>query len=86
MGTASFESKLICQLTEIREEVLYKVFLCIKKAYDTLDHEQCMDILVGCCMGMQSEWILCNYWEKLFLVDWAGRYYGASFNGYQGGI
>ena len=36
-GTTSLESKLLQKLTAMREEVLYKVFLELRKAYDDLD-------------------------------------------------
>ena len=41
-GTASLEAKLIQQLTEIREEVLYGVFLELWKVYDALVQKWCM--------------------------------------------
>ena len=42
MGTASLEVKLLQKLMEIREEVLYGVFLDLRKEYGTLDKERCM--------------------------------------------
>ena len=42
MGTASLKAKMLQQLTVMREEVLYEVFLDLKRAYDTLDQERCM--------------------------------------------
>ena len=38
-GTASLEAKLLQQITAVREEVLYEVFLDLSKAYDALDKE-----------------------------------------------
>ena len=40
------KDNLLQKLTEIREEVLYKVFLYLNKAHDTFNRKQCMDILV----------------------------------------
>ena len=40
MDTASLESKLLQQLADMREEVLYGIFLNIHKAYDALDFGQ----------------------------------------------
>ena len=37
MRTAFLEAKLLHQLTEMRGEVLYEVFLDLRKSYDTLD-------------------------------------------------
>ena len=36
-GTASLEAKLLQQLTAMREEVLYEVFLDLEKAYEALN-------------------------------------------------
>ena len=45
----------------MREEVLYEVFLDLRKSYDALDREQCMDILVGYGIGTRTERLLCLY-------------------------
>ena len=47
MRNASVKVKLIQQLTEMREEALYKKFLDLRKAYNALIRERCMDILMG---------------------------------------
>ena len=44
-GTATLEAKLLQQLAVLREEVLYVIFLDLKKAYDALDRSRCLDIL-----------------------------------------
>ena len=44
-GTASLEAKLIHQLTSIREEVLYAIFLDLHKSYDSIDMDRCLEIL-----------------------------------------
>ena len=46
MGTASLEAYFLQQLTEMREEVLYEVFLDLRKVHGALDIEQYMDILM----------------------------------------
>ena len=45
MGTNSPKSKLHQQMRAIRSEVLNKVFLDLQKACDSLEGEQCMEIL-----------------------------------------
>ena len=42
MGTASLEFKLLQKLMEMREEVLYGLFIDLRKEYDALDMERCM--------------------------------------------
>ena len=65
MENSSLEVKLLQQLKETREEVLYKVFLDLRKAYDTLDRAICMDILVGYGVSLRMERILRYYWDHL---------------------
>ena len=45
-GTTYLESKLHQQLMAMREEVLYKIFMGLSNAYDTLDRELCLEIMV----------------------------------------
>ena len=39
-GTATFEAKLLQQLADMREEVLYVIFLDLTKVYDALDRSR----------------------------------------------
>ena len=41
-GTASLKVKMLQQLMEMREEVLYEIFLDLHKAYDALDRNRCL--------------------------------------------
>ena len=51
MGTAYIKAKLFKQMTGMREEVLYELFINLWKVYETLDREWCMEILVGYGVG-----------------------------------
>ena len=44
-GTATLEAKLLQQLSSMREEVLYVIFLDLTKAYDALDSSRSLEIL-----------------------------------------
>ena len=44
-GTAYLENNLIQQLIDMREEVLYEIFLDLHKAYESLDRSRCLYIL-----------------------------------------
>ena len=46
-GTATLEAKLIQQLAAMKEEVLYVIFLYLKKAHVTLDRERFLEIPEG---------------------------------------
>ena len=39
--------KLLHKLTDMSEEVIYKVFLDLRNSYDTLDWERCLEIMVA---------------------------------------
>ena len=45
MGSASLEAKLLKQLTAMREEPLYAIFMYLDKVYSTLDMDRCLMIL-----------------------------------------
>ena len=83
-GNVYLESNLIYQITAMREEVLYEVLLDLRKAYDALYRERCMEIMAGYRIGLQTERIIKFYWEDLPIVEIAGQYYGAPFKGHQG--
>ena len=53
-GTATLKAKLLQQLADMREEVLYMIFLDLHKAYDALDRYRCLEILEGYDVGPQS--------------------------------
>ena len=44
-GTATLEAKLLQQLAALREEVLYVIFLDLRKAYDAMESSRCLEIL-----------------------------------------
>ena len=46
-GTAFLEAKLIQQLTEMRDTVIYEIFLFPHKAYYALYRDQCLEIMEG---------------------------------------
>ena len=58
MGTTPLKAKLLQKLTEMREEFIYEVFLDLKKAYDALYWEICLEILLAYGVGPQIEQIL----------------------------
>ncbi len=47
MGTTIIEAKLAQQLSYLKLQPFYRVFLDLKKAFDAMDKEQCLMILEG---------------------------------------
>ena len=80
-GTATLNAKLLQQLVDLREEVLYVILLELHKAYDALDRSRCLEILEGYGIGHRARKLLRNYWHRLTMVARAGGYYRTSFRG-----
>ena len=72
-GTATLNAKLLQQLADMREEVLYVIFLDLTKAYDVLDRSRCLDILEGYNVGPNARRLLKTYWRRLTMVARAGE-------------
>ena len=75
MGTAALNSNLIQQLTYMREAVLHEIFLDVLNAYDTLDQERFLDILMTYGVVTRVIRFLQTYWCRLTIVDNSGGYY-----------
>ena len=83
-STTYIEAKLIHQLTVMRQEVLYAIFLDLHKAYDVLDRYICLGILKGYAVGPRVHHFSHTYWDRLTTVSYIGGNHGSSFKGYQG--
>ena len=59
----------------MKETVLYAIFLDLRKAYDALDRDQCIDILSGYEVGPRTIRILQTYWVGLQVAAKAGGRY-----------
>ena len=70
--TVALEAKLLQQLTDMREAVLFKVFLDLHKSYDTLDWDICLGILAAYGVIPRTLCILQTYWDRLTMVARAG--------------
>ena len=81
---APLEAKPLQQLMAMREEVLHEIFLDLHKAYDALDRDRCLNILVAYRVGPRPIRLLRRYWDQLTMVARDGGYYGAPFKGFRG--
>ena len=68
-GNVSLEAKMLQQLKEMSEEILYKLFLNLWKAYDALYRDRYLDILVWYKIGLRKERVVWIYWVNLLLLD-----------------
>ena len=72
MGTATLEANPPQQITTIREAVLLRVFLDIRKSYDALDRERALDLLTVYLVGPRMVQLLRTYWYQLTMVAKVG--------------
>ena len=56
----------------VRREILYEVFIDLRKSYYALDRELCMEIFVVYEVGPQTERLLLHYCEHLTMMDRVG--------------
>ena len=66
------------------EEVIYAVFLNLRKAYNALDRYGFLDILDLYDVGLHSISLIHTYWYRLIMVARPGGCYGDPFKGYWG--
>ena len=72
-GTAMLEAKLAQKLAGITHEPLFQVLLDVRKAYDSLDRYQRLELLRGYGMGPKLARILDNYWKRQWIVPKVGK-------------
>ena len=60
-GTATLEENLLQQPISMRETVFHSILLDLRKAYDALYRDPCLDILAWCVVGPRTLRILYIY-------------------------
>ena len=83
-GTATIEAKLAQQLAFIEQEALYSTFIDLRKAYDAMDRERCLEILEGYGVGPNMLRLITAFWDMAVLVCRAGGRYGTPFQAFRG--
>jgi len=78
------EAKLAQQLAFIEQEALYETFIDLRKAYNAMDRERCLEILEGYGIGPNILRLIKRFWELAILVYRASGYYGKPFKAYRG--
>jgi hypothetical protein len=78
-GTAGIEANLAQQLAHLEQAPFYKVFLDLKKAFDSMDRERCLLILEGYGVGPRMIRLIRNFWRNAVLVCRASGNYGSHF-------
>ncbi len=73
------EAKLVQQLAHIKQVLFYRVFIDLKKAFDTMDWERCLLILEGHGIGPNMRRLIRNFWDEATNVCRALENYGTPF-------
>ena len=80
--TAYLEPKLLQQIMDVRQDVLYEIIMDLHKSYDSLDRNRCLNILAVYGVGTQTLYLLRKYWVRPTMVVQARGYFGTPFKGY----
>ena len=83
-GTTTLEEKLLQQIIAIRDTVLHYIFLDLRKAYNALDMDHCLDILAGYGVGNRTLHILRTYWVWIQMAVKTGVHYVTVFQRHHG--
>ena len=83
-GPPPKKAKQLHQLIAIRETFLHSIFFYLRKAYDDLDRDRCLDILAGYGVGPSKRRILRIYRARLQMAAKVGRNYGSVFQSHRG--
>jgi hypothetical protein len=83
-GTATIEAKLAQQLAWMEQEPLYQVFVDLRKAYDHLDREWCIEIMIGYGVGPKLLRLQIQFWNQAQMVCHAGGSFGKPFEAFWG--
>ena len=83
-GTGIMEAKLAQQLAFVEQAPLFGIFIDLRKTYDTMDWDRCIDICVEAGVGPNAVRLVINFWEGGNLYCRAARYYGRAFKAKRG--
>ena len=56
------------QLAYIKQEALYSTFINLKKAYDAMDRERCLELMEGDGVGPNMLRLIKTFWDLVVLV------------------
>ena len=70
--TVILEDNLAQHLARLAHESLFQVFMDVRKAYDSLDRERCMEIMFGYRMEQNLAHIFGHYCDKQMIVSKSG--------------
>jgi len=78
-NTATVEAKLIQQLAAIAGEALFECFIDLRRAFDSVDHEESLTILEDRGAGPNLIRLLHRFWEQQVIACRQGGFHGPLF-------
>ena len=70
------ETKRAQQLAFVEQAPLFGIFIELRKAYDAMDKERCIDICVEAGVGPNAVRLIVNFWDGGSLYCRGAMYYG----------
>ena len=83
-GTAITEIKLTQQLAYLEQVPLYGIFINLRKVYNAMDRDCCIEIMEAYRVGPNIIQLLRSFWDNAELVCWASGVFGKPFKAFQG--
>ena len=74
-GTATMEAKLAQQFAYLEQQAFYGVFLDLKKAYDAMDRERCIELPKGYGVGPRMMAMIMYFWDHAMMACRANKNY-----------
>ena len=83
-STAIIEAKLAQQYFHREQTPLYGIFIDLRKTFDALDRDRCLEILEKYGVGNNILRLIKTFWDQAVMVCRASGYYGDPFKAYRG--
>jgi hypothetical protein len=83
-GMATIEAKLAQQLAWVEQEPLYQIFVDLRKAYNHLNQEKCLEIMTGYGVGPKLLRLQTQFWTQAEMVCCTGSSFGKPSAAFQG--
>jgi hypothetical protein len=78
-GTAVIEAKLTQQLAHIKQCPFYGVFVDLTKAFDAMDRERCLQLILEYRVGPNMQRLIPHFWDEATNLCRASGNYGVPF-------
>mmetsp|Transcript_7501 Transcript_7501/g.17018 ORF Transcript_7501/g.17018 Transcript_7501/m.17018 type:complete len:296 (-) Transcript_7501:86-973(-) len=83
-GTAITEAKLTQQLAYLEQAPLYGIFIDLRKAYDAMDRDRCLEMMEAYGVGPNLRRLIKFFWDNAELVCRANGVFGKPFKARRG--